>query len=102
MPTTSPLPSGEVHTTGGKPAWRYDTVKVILENPAYCGDFAGGRWSYGKYHQLRSGRVEKSDGKRARRPEGEWIIHRDHHEAIIDRATFEDAQTKLARGKTGK
>ena len=32
----------------GKP-WRFDTVKTILENPAYVGDYAGGRFSYGKY-----------------------------------------------------
>ncbi len=34
-----PSPGGR-----GKP-WRFDTVKVILENPAYTGDYAGGRYS---------------------------------------------------------
>jgi hypothetical protein len=90
-----PSPGGRVK------GWRWDTVKTILENPAYTGDYAGCRFSYGKYHTIRQGTVAKATG-RCRRPEEEWVIHRDHHEAIIDRATFEQAQAILARGKNGR
>src|SRR5262249_2030439 len=90
-----PSPGGR-----GKP-WRFDTVKVILENPAYAGDFASCRYSYGKYHTIQHGTVAKSSG-RCRRPESEWIVRRDHHEAIIDRGTFEKAQAILAKGKNGR
>lgn len=85
----------------GKP-WRFDAVKVILENPAYVGDFAGCRASNGKYHTISQGVVAKSTGKRCRKPESEWIIHRDHHPAIIGRDTFAQAQAILAKGKTGR
>jgi DNA invertase Pin-like site-specific DNA recombinase len=86
---------------GREKGWRFDTVKVILENPAYTGDYAGARWSYGKYHRIKSGKVEKSTG-RTRNAEDQWIIRRDHHEPIIDRSTFERAKTIIAKGKTGR
>src|SRR5262249_17975281 len=87
--------------------WRYGSVKVILENPAYTGDFAACRSYYGKYHHIEKGDIGKSsskkgkDGKkdvwRGRNPKEKWIIHPDHHEAIIDRATFDKAQEILDR-----
>jgi DNA invertase Pin-like site-specific DNA recombinase len=92
-----PSPGGRVK------GWRWDKVKTILENPAYVGDYAGCRYSYGKYHTIntRQETAVKSDG-RCRRPEEEWIVRRDHHEAIIDRPTFDKAQALLARGKKGR
>ncbi len=92
---------GFVSPSGKMKGWRFDTVKVILENPAYTGDFAGGRWSYGKYHTISQGSIAKANG-RCRRPEAEWIVHRDHHDPIIDRRTFEKARAILAKGKTGR
>jgi hypothetical protein len=45
-----------IPSPGGRAAkWRFDTVKVILENPACTGDYAGCRWSYGKYHRIKAG-----------------------------------------------
>jgi hypothetical protein len=38
-----PSPGGR-----GRP-WCGDTIKVLLTNPAYAGDYAAGRWSDGKY-----------------------------------------------------
>ncbi len=89
-----PSPGGR-----GKP-WGGDTIKVILQNVAYTGDFAAGKYSYGKYHTIRNGRIVKG-GKRCRKPESEWIVRRDHHESIIDRPTFERARAILSQGKTG-
>jgi DNA invertase Pin-like site-specific DNA recombinase len=85
--------------------WHFDSVKSILENPVYVGDFAGGKYRRGKY-QTRgpagSDRTQKAAGKRRRLPPSEWKVIRDHHEAIVDRATFEAAQAILAKGKTGR
>jgi DNA invertase Pin-like site-specific DNA recombinase len=81
--------------------WHWYTVRTILENPAYTGDYAGCRHSYGKYNTIRNGRVVKSEGRRKRPPE-EWIVRPNTHEAIIDRATFAAAQERLAKGKTGR
>jgi DNA invertase Pin-like site-specific DNA recombinase len=92
-----------VVSPGGRPkGWRWDTVKVILENPAYAGDFAGGRSTNGKYHNISSGTVVKSEGRRRRQPENKWKIIRDHHEPIIARPLWEAAQAILAKGKTGR
>jgi DNA invertase Pin-like site-specific DNA recombinase len=89
---------------GGR--WRFDSVRTILENPAYSGDSASGRHSYGKYHTLgkdADGRGTIVKGKsRRRKGKAEWIVRQNHHEAIIQRETFDRAQAILARGKTGR
>lgn len=85
-------------STGKK--WRHDGVKFILENAAYTGRFIFNKNSYSKYHHFTDGEVRKG-GRRGPNPESDWIVHDDHHEAIIDVATFNKAQTKLAQGKRG-
>ncbi len=80
--------------------WRHDVVKTVLENPAYTGDYAGCRTAYGKYHRIKNGEVGKGDG-RHRKPKEEWVVKRDNHQPIIDRATFDKAQAILAKGKRG-
>jgi site-specific DNA recombinase len=89
----------------GPGRWRSGTVKTVLENPTYTGDYAGLRSSYAKYHRAKGGRVERV-GRRPNQtlhnPKEDWVIVRDTHEAIIDRDTFARAQTILARGKTGR
>lgn len=92
---------GILSPSGRVKGWRFDSIKVILENLVYTGDYAGCRWSYGKYHRIKGGRVAKSTG-RTRNPQSEWIIRRDHHDAIIDRRTYDRAQAILAVGKTGR
>ncbi len=91
--------------TGRK--WMHDSVKVILGNPAYTGDFVGSRWYYGKYHQIHHennhAEVRKTRGAiRGRNPSEKWIIRPATHDAIIDRDTFDRAQAILAKGKTGR
>ncbi|MCI0740632.1 MAG: recombinase family protein [Gemmataceae bacterium] len=86
---------------GNVGGWRFDTVRTILENPAYVGDYVGAKYSYGKYHTIRHGAVAKANG-RCKRPQAEWIVVKDKHEALIDRQTFAEAQAILAKGKTGR
>jgi DNA invertase Pin-like site-specific DNA recombinase len=81
--------------------WRHFTVKFILLNPAYAGDFRAYSHSYGKYHQVHGQTITKG-GKRGRNPPEDWIMRRDHHEALIDRPTFDQAAVLVARGKTGR
>ena len=95
-------PGGRVYAAGGTPAWRYDTIKTILENPVYVGDFRGRHYVHAKYNTRGPAGMENTDGKRRCRPESEWVIKRDHHEAVIDRDTFAAAQVRLAKGKTGR
>jgi DNA invertase Pin-like site-specific DNA recombinase len=96
-------PHGQVHALGGPPAWRADTIKVILENPAYVGDYRGRQYVHAKYETRGpGGRSEKTGGKRRRRPPSEWEIKPDTHEAVVDRETFAAAQARIARGRTGR
>jgi site-specific DNA recombinase len=83
--------------------WHPDTVKGILANPAYAGDFAAGRHTYGKYHVIEDGKVTRTKKlSRGRKDAAQWVVRPDHHEAIIDRPTWETARAILARGKTGR
>jgi site-specific DNA recombinase len=90
---------GYVSPSGRVKGWRRDTIKVILRNPAYAGDFFSGKSHAGKYHTARLGVVSKAV-KRCLKPVAEWLVIRDHHEAIVDRPTFEKAQSILDRGRT--
>jgi DNA invertase Pin-like site-specific DNA recombinase len=106
------MPNGWIPNSvvkGRKVRWEFGTVKLILLNPAYCGDFAGNRNSTGKYNRIADGKVVKREGnpnkprgKDRHKPKQEWTVRRDNHEAIIDRPTWEQAQTLLARGKGGR
>lgn len=80
--------------------WKHLGVRCILANDAYIGRMVFNRKSYSKYHHWSDGAV-KEGGKYGLNPESDWIVHEDHHEAIIDVPTFNKAQAKLANGKRG-
>lgn len=95
---------GFISPKGKVKGWRFDSVRVILENPAYTGDYASGRYAGGgKYLTTKQGNVVPvtAEDRGQRRPAVEWTLRPDRHEAIIDRPTFERAQEILAKGKTG-
>jgi hypothetical protein len=88
-----------IPTPGGRgKAWRYNVVGGLIANPAYAGDCVTEKSTTGKYSTIREATVVQSDGKH-NRPRAEWRVRRDHHEPIIDRATWDAAQAILARGK---
>ncbi|MEQ8791776.1 MAG: recombinase family protein [Pirellulaceae bacterium] len=97
----SSLTDDRIISPGGKPTWRFDAVKVILENVAYVGTYRYNRFSSAKYHTLKNGQITKGS-RRGRNPESDWLVIPNNHEPIIDKATFNKAQTILARGKTGR
>jgi len=67
--------------------WPDSSVKRILKNRLYVGDMVQGKY------KIRSYKLQVS----VPIPEEEWIIVENTHEAIIDRATFEQAQDIFAR-----
>jgi DNA invertase Pin-like site-specific DNA recombinase len=89
------VPSGK----GG--TWRYDAVRAILENVAYVGTFRFNVSSRSKYSHCKGNRILPG-GARGRNDEADWIVKPDHHEPLIDRATFKQAQRLLKRQKMGK
>jgi site-specific DNA recombinase len=92
---------GFLSPSGGANKWRFDTVKGLLLNPAYAGDYRAYGYSYGKYHQVHGGQVVTQTGRK-RNPPSDWIIRRDNHQAMVDRETFDKAQAIIAKGKTGR
>jgi site-specific DNA recombinase len=81
----------------GKEWWPPATLQGILSNRNYLGDFHYNLTSHGQFHELTGGKPVAKKGKRNRRnPEAEWIIVPKSHPPLIDRATFEAVQGKLA------
>lgn len=62
--------------------WSASTICKMLRNAAYAGDIV-----YDKYETPQVG------GKARLKPRNEWKIFKGHHEAIIDRETFEHIQS---------
>ena len=65
--------------------WTYSTVNVILHREMYIGNMV-----QGIQHQRMKGKSQKQ-------PKENWIIVQGTHEPIIDRATWDQAQTLLKR-----
>lgn len=61
--------------------WSGSTICQMLRNVTYAGDIV-----YDKYE------TPEVSGKSRLKPRSEWKVFRDHHEAIIDRDTFEYIQ----------
>lgn len=69
--------------------WNKSTVSKILAQQEYCGDIINFK-TYSKSFKNKT---------RLNNPEENWVIFRDVHEPIIDRETFERAQTLVAKTK---
>ena len=74
---------------GNRFLWDGSTICQMLRNNFYAGD-----WVYGKYE------TDMVGGKARLKPRSEWKIYDDHHEAIIDRETFELVQKNRGRKKS--
>ena len=71
---------------GGTYVWQHSGMLRMLKNRAYIGDLVQGVYECQKIRE----------DKRVTDPE-KWIITENHHEPIIDRETFEKAQSRLGK-----
>ncbi len=62
--------------------WMYATVKNLLNSAVYLGNLT----------QNTTGSRSYKDGTMIRKPEAEWIVHEDTHEAIISQEVWEAVQ----------
>lgn len=69
---------------GGQFEWNGSTIYQMLKNATYVGDMV-----YDKYE------TPEVSGKARLKPRSEWKIFKNHHEAIIDRDTFEHINLQL-------
>ena len=80
-----------VLSSTGKCLWSAATVIKILKNEKYCGDLVQKKTCTPDY---------LTHSKKYNRGQEEMVVLRDHHEPIIDRATFEWVQRELNRRHT--
>ena len=76
--------------------WRSSTIRSLLVNRKYTGDFIWGKYAAGYYYGTNDGEIiprQKTDKRQSTSP----IEHPDHFEAIVDRKVFEAVQKRLKR-----
>ena len=80
-------------------AWSSTTIRDILLNQRYAGDAVWNRRPKGKFYGVRGGRPERKPRRARQRVKRndpvDWIVVRDAHPAIVDRAQFEAAQRRI-------
>ncbi len=75
--------------------WSMSTVRAILVNRKYTGDYVRFKVRRGKYHAIQDGEIvarRKGDGREV---EAEPVVVEDHHAAIVPRKLFDRVQRKL-------
>jgi len=84
--------------------WAMTTVRAILMNPAYAGDLAWNRRTDARFYRITGdGRAVERGGDSLRRLKpndpSDWIVFRDAHEALVERAVWERAQGLMKEWK---
>lgn len=92
-----------IATPTGKRLWRPATVGKILGNVLYLGDMVFGRRDYSPFAVVTvpTGKPVKPSTGRRKNP-GECVTKPNSHPALIDRATFDRVQTRLANNRGRK
>lgn len=72
-----------------KSLWSAGSVKGILQNPVYCGCIVERKGDYAYYKGVQEREI----------PRSEWRYIENTHEAIIDKATFENVQHLIDKSK---
>lgn len=86
--------------------WSSSTVRAILVNPLYVGDFVWNRRTDARFHKIsRAQATERKDPYGARlvpNPEEDWIRIPDTHPPLVSRRIFELARTVRESRATSK
>jgi DNA invertase Pin-like site-specific DNA recombinase len=93
-----------VPTPQGGVRWEPSSVRVILRNRLYVGDYVFGETTEARYHRVNGPKPDHKamQGKKPRRvktPPEEHIIIPDHHEALVGRDVFERVQVLLVKNR---
>jgi DNA invertase Pin-like site-specific DNA recombinase len=86
------------------PRWRRDTIRRMLTNRVYVGDLVWNKTHRGKYQRVRAGRQQQTSGQRGQRVHernapADLVVIEGAHDEVIDRATFDRAQARLAESR---
>lgn len=79
---------GKTHRTpkGGRFFWNSSTICQMLRNEIYIGNIVQKKYTR-----------DSAGGRNRQNPREEWLVARDHHEPIIDKAVFD--RVRAGRGK---
>ncbi|MCJ7751396.1 MAG: recombinase family protein, partial [Armatimonadetes bacterium] len=93
-----PSPRGGRWSNKHRDGWAMTTIREMLMNPAYVGDFVWNRRSSGKFHRIEKGRAVPRKAVATRtldrnRPD-DWVVTKDAHPALISRSLFQAARIK--------
>lgn len=89
-----PPHNGRQAGRGHKPAWIPATVRGMLQNPKYVGD-----WTYNKAGWVKH--PVTGQRRHVLKPEGEWELDHRPERAIVDTLTWEKVQKRLEANRTG-
>ena len=78
--------------------WSPDVVRNILGNPAYVGTYRWNASHQGKYFGV-SGDDVRTDVRKGRNVEGDWIVHENHHPPVVEQHVFDEVQRRLPQRK---
>jgi hypothetical protein len=81
--------------TGRGKRWGKPTIRVILKQPAYVGDYRALRYERTETKGVRSDKRGKAVAWMVLRPENETVVLPNVAPALIDRATWDDVQARL-------
>jgi DNA invertase Pin-like site-specific DNA recombinase len=92
-----------VRSPRGSAYWNPNTILSMLHNRRYVGDWCWGVHATGKRNRhAGNGAVEKTKRhapRHTRRPQEDWIVTPEAHEALVDRDLFEQVQARLKDNK---
>jgi site-specific DNA recombinase len=74
------------------------TVRYVLTNRLYAGDFVWNERCQAKYNGIRGGSVQ-ANPKQGYNQEADWILIENNHKPIISRETFEAVRARLCECK---
>ncbi len=77
-----------------RPSWIPATIRLMLQNPKYIGD-----WTYGKTVWVKN--PATGQRKRVPKPESNWVRNEVPELAIIDNGVWDAAQARIQTGKKG-
>jgi DNA invertase Pin-like site-specific DNA recombinase len=102
----------DLNARGVKPPraakWSPSSVRSILTNEVYLGAYVWNKTDQGKFFGVIDLQVTPKRGARtasrpcARRPQTDHVRNNDHHEAIVDRETFDAVRRRLFENRKGK
>ncbi|WP_067617483.1 recombinase family protein [Alicyclobacillus acidiphilus] len=88
------VPTASKSRGKGDTWWQASTIQRILRNPVYAGDLVANRWRNDVDIRL-SRQLDSKVKRQMMRDRDEWVVVRNNHPALVDRAAFNLVQDTM-------